>query len=684
MTTSTQSSTVSTSISSTSPTQMPSLPSLCSSITVRLDREIFSDKNCSLLQAQVVPTLHSYELIGYIDGTCTAPPKTIPAAEANAEPVPNPAYAEWFLRDQLLLSALLAPLTPETIGQVLFLPTAVQVWATLANMFASRSKARMVQLRTQLGNTKKKEKSMSEYFHFMKNLADTMASIGYPIGEEETASYILAGLGERYDSLVTSITVSDNLTLDDLYAHLVSYETRTGPAPASPVQEFSYSGNNAMRGGRGFGRGGRGRGRGHPGGQGGRNGGYRGDGGCGDGAGRGNGGGRGREKSTCQICGTYGHDALRCYSRFDHNIQPMTRSTAHASAPSSSNSEYYSVDPNWYMDSGATDHMTADLERLTTHDRYKGNDQVHVANGSDSPGTPTSSASSPATPGFATDSLEPSSRDSTSLESAPPSADDTEPNPDDRHGPGPSHQMRTRQCAGVVRPVKLFDGIVRYDATKRSFLAVAEPGNLADALATPEWRSAMNDEHVALLKNATWRLVPPPIGHNIIGCKWIYKIKQKPDGTVDRYKARLVAQGFSQRFGVDYADTFSPVVKPTTAPRAWYSTLSQKVQSLGFQRSKADTSLFFLRRGRITIYMLIYVDDIIIASSCDRVTDRLIAQLRDAFAVKDLGPLTYFLGVEVTATRDGLSLTQSKYAADLLLRLNMHTCNSVPTPMSST
>jgi histone deacetylase 1/2 len=306
--------------------------------------------------------------------------------------------------------------------------------------------------------------------------------------------------------------------------------------------------------------------------------------------------------------------------------------------------------------------------------------------------------------------------------------------------------MRTRQCAGVVRPVKLFDGIVRYDATKRSFLAVTEPGNLADALAAPEWRSAMNDEHAALLKNATWRLVPPTIGHNIVGCKWIYKIKQKPDGTVDRYKARLVAQGFSQRFGVDYADTFSPVVKPTTvriilalaisrnwslrqvdiqnaflhgelheevymhqppgfidqkhpnfvcklqkslyclkqAPRAWYSTLSQKVQSLGFQRSKADTSLFFLRRGRITIYMLIYVDDIIIASSCDRVTDRLIAQLRDAFAVKDLGPLTYFLGVEVTATRDGLSLTQSKYAADLLLRLNMHTCNSVPTPMSST
>lgn len=231
-------------------------------------------------------------------------------------------------------------------------------------------------------------------------MADTMASIGYPLGEEETASYILAGLGERYDSLVTSITIHDNLTLDDLYAQLVSYETRNGPV--QPVQEISYSSNNVVRGWRGgFQRGGRGRGRGQHGGYGGYggrdnghggNGGYGGrDGGYGgyrgNGAGRGNGGGGngggrgGREKSTCQICGIYGHDALRCYSRFDNTIQPTTRSAAHAS---SSSSEYHSVDPNWYMDSGATDHMTADLERLSTHDRYKGNDQVHVANGSGS------------------------------------------------------------------------------------------------------------------------------------------------------------------------------------------------------------------------------------------------------------------------------------------------------------
>lgn len=120
MTSSTQSSTMSASSSSTSSASNPSLSALCAAITVRLDRE-----NYLLWKAHVVPTLHSFELIGYIDGTCTAPSKMIPAATADAEPVPNPAYAEWFRRDQLVLSALLASLTPETIGQVLFLQSAI-------------------------------------------------------------------------------------------------------------------------------------------------------------------------------------------------------------------------------------------------------------------------------------------------------------------------------------------------------------------------------------------------------------------------------------------------------------------------------------------------------------------------------------------------------------------------------
>jgi hypothetical protein len=74
----------------------------------------------------------------------------------------------------------------------------------------------------------------------------------------------------------------------------------------------------------------------------------------------------------------------------------------------------------------------------------------------------------------------------------------------------------------------------------------------------------MDDEYVALMRNKTWRLVSPQPGHNVIDCKWVFKVKHKADGSVDRHKACLVAKGFKQRLGIDYDDTFSYVVKSAT------------------------------------------------------------------------------------------------------------------------
>ena len=91
-----------------------------------------------------------------------------------------------------------------------------------------------------------------------------------------------------------------------------------------------------------------------------------------------------------------------------------------------------------------------------------------------------------------------------------------------------------------------------------------EPTSYKQASQDHRWIQAMNDEITALKENNTWSLVDLPPGKKPIGCKWVYKIKLKADGTIERFKARLVARGYTQTHGVDYDETFSPVVKLST------------------------------------------------------------------------------------------------------------------------
>jgi len=214
-------------------------------------------------------------------------------------------------------------------------------------------------------------------------------------------------------------------------------------------------------------------------------------------------------------------------------------------------------------------------------------------------------------------------------------------------------------------------------ATRVLLSPSSQPIAFSDADKYVAWHDAMCDEIKALRSNHTWSLVPFHPSMNVVGSRWIYRIKRHIDGSIERYKARLVARGFTQQEGIDYSETFSPVIKQATvrlvffiavsrnwkihqldihiaflngvlieevymkqplgfvdptlpshvcrlhkslyglkqASRAWYTRLSDFLLSIGFLASKVDTSLFILSDGTNIFYLLVYVDDILLMAA---------------------------------------------------------------------
>ena len=255
-----------------------------------------------------------------------------------------------------------------------------------------------------------------------------------------------------------------------------------------------------------------------------------------------------------------------------------------------------------------------------------------------------------------------------------------------------------------------------------------EPRTYEEAQRSKIWREAISEEIHALTKNGTWEITNLPKGKKAVGCKWVYKIKYRTDGTIERHKARLVAKGFTQTYGVDYTETFAPVAKMNSirvllslavnqdwklhqmdvknaflqgeveevvymklpegikgnystnqvcrlkkaiyglkqSPRAWYAKLSHALLNIGFIKSEADNSLFTLQRETGMTCLIVYVDDIIITGSDLEGIERIKSHLKMKFDVKDLGELKYFLGIEMAYSKKGLFLSQRKYTLDIL------------------
>ncbi|GAB2276096.1 hypothetical protein Dimus_039170 [Dionaea muscipula] len=263
------------------------------------------------------------------------------------------------------------------------------------------------------------------------------------------------------------------------------------------------------------------------------------------------------------------------------------------------------------------------------------------------------------------------------------------------------------------------------------------------------WKKAMNEEYDSLIKNNTWTLVPRPVKARVIDCKWIFKIKEgisKSDSI--KYKARLVAKGYSQKEGIDYNEIFSPVVKFKTirmmlaivafydleleqmdvktaflngdldeiihmnqpegfedkvnknyvcklnkslyglkqAPRQWYKRFDTFVTQIGFCRSEFDVCLYFAHLDAVPIYLLIYVDDMLLISKSMKLINDLKRKLSAEFDMKDLGCAKKILGIEIERNRNAneLKLHQTSYIKKVCTRFEVIGCKTCHCSIGST
>ena len=121
--------------------------------------------------------------------------------------------------------------------------------------------------------------------------------------------------------------------------------------------------------------------------------------------------------------------------------------------------------------------------------------------------------------------------------------------------------MVTRSKVGIFKPKAFVSS--KSKAASIDY-TVTKPPSYKIAAQYRQWCSAMDEEFDALTRQGTWVLVPPSPTQNVVGCKWVFKLKHNSDGSINRYKARLVAKGFHQQYGIDFDETFSPVIKPPT------------------------------------------------------------------------------------------------------------------------
>ncbi len=283
---------------------------------------------------------------------------------------------------------------------------------------------------------------------------------------------------------------------------------------------------------------------------------------------------------------------------------------------------------------------------------------------------------------------------------------------------------------------------------RANLATICEPASFQEALSSEQaeaWQRAINEETASLEANQTWELVTLPDGKKPLPAKWVFRVKRDAHGDIERFKARLVVKGYAQSPGIDFNEVYAPVSKYTTlrallskvaeedlelrqfdvktaflngdleeeiymippegvnvepgkvcrlvkslyglrqAPRAWHIKLKQQLTTLGFTSSQGDPAFFVHRAEDSVIYMIVYVDDILVAARSAASIDNFKTAFMNCFDAREMGDANYFLGMEIVRDRKlrTIKLSQSKYATELLEKHGMADAKVKSTPSST-
>ncbi|BBG99469.1 transposable element gene [Prunus dulcis] len=306
-----------------------------------------------------------------------------------------------------------------------------------------------------------------------------------------------------------------------------------------------------------------------------------------------------------------------------------------------------------------------------------------------------------------------------------------------------------RRSHRITRPALTDDYFVYLQGAEHDINRTEDPMTFKQAMMSEKsenWWAAMKSELNSMEKNGVWKLVTLPQGCKPIGCKWVFKTKRNSKGQVDRYKARLVTKGFTQKEGIDYNETFSPVSTKDSlriimalvahfdlhlhqmdvktaflnggleeeiymmqpegfiqqkekslvcklcksiyglkqASRQWYLKFNKVVKAYGFTEIALDECIYMKTSGRHFIILVLYVDDILLACTNLTLLHDCKSFLFKHFDMTDMAEASYVLGIDISINRDKglLGLSHRSYIEKVLKRFNMHDCASSDIPIA--